>query len=473
MSTGTTRAFPALPVLGAPPRYRVLRPIHERPLTGELALLIHPQSGAWVIVRAAHVDSVRAFLDECESTDFEEPGLDQSPLFERLRTCGLIREQVTGTACQGACGGSQGQLNTLILKMVGYCDLACTYCYDYRAPIYSHRMSEDVARRAIVDSLARCGPTLLILFHGGEPLLASDQIRSLVPFAIEAAAAAGRRVEFSIQTNGRHFSADTVDFLLEHRFTIGVSLDGRADVNDRYRVDHAGRGRFGEIEAALTANPRLLAKVGVLTTVTRANAATLLDTACYCRDLGIRWWDATLFQPLGRGADASQFAAETDVVIRSYLELFDAVEAGEFDQMSVAPVLRYLRNVLSSERRSMCLRDACGAARDLVSVSVDGTIQSCDCIGDPALTLGRMDGEGIAAALDGPVADTIRARSTATLSPCQDCDWRSFCGGTCLARSGLQRIDEVECQIALTLFTEIFRRLATSDRLERYARLFP
>jgi uncharacterized protein len=190
------------------------------------------------------------------------------------------------------------------------------------------------------------------------------------------------------------------------------------------------------------------------------------------RDLGVRLWDATLFQSLGRAAGTNRFAPPTDVVIQSYRELFDAVEAGEFDRFVVLPVLRYLRNVLSTERRSMCLRDGCGAARNLVSISADGTIESCDCIGDPTLSLGHMDRDGINTALDGSVAESIRGRSTSTLSPCHECDWRNFCGGTCLARSGLQQIDEVECQIALTLFPEIFRRLATSDRLERYAELF-
>ena len=438
-------------------------------------LLIHPPSGVWAIVHAQAADMVRALLDDCESGALDGQGAsDRSSLFEPLRNCGLIQEHSPSGGCLGGCSGSNGQLNTLILKLVGYCDLACRYCYDYRAVTYSRRMSDEVARQAIVDSLARSGPILKILFHGGEPLLAIDQIRSLVPFALEAARDAGREVQFSVQTNGRHFSRETVDFLLENRFTIGVSLDGPAELNDRHRVDHSGRGHFAEIEAALRSNPRLLAKVGVLTTVTRTNAASLLETARYMRNLGIRVWDTTLFDAHGRAEGAEdRFAPATDVVIQSYLALFDAVEAGEFDQMAVHPVLRYVRNVLSTERRSMCLRDGCGAARDLVSIGADGAIQSCDCIADPALLLGRMDRMGIGEALDGPIADTIRGRSTSTLSPCRECDWRSLCGGTCLARSGLQRIDEVECQISLALFPEIFRRLATSDRLERYTQLFP
>jgi uncharacterized protein len=473
MGTIAMPSLSPLPVLGAPPRFRVLRPIRVRRLSDELALVLHPPSGSWVMVKVEAADLVQEFLDACESSDFEDPALKRSPLFDRLRNSGLIRDQLTGAGCHGGCGSGSGSLGMLILKLVGFCDLACDYCYDFRAENYSRRLSDEVAQRAIVDSLARSGPMLKILFHGGEPLLALDQIRRLVPFAREAARAAEREVCFAVQTNGRHFSPATVDFLLENRVSIGLSLDGPAALNDRHRVDHSGRGRFNEIEDALRSNPRLLAKVAVLTTVTRTNAAHLLETARYLRDLGIKHWDTTLFQPLGRAAQKSQFAPDTDVVIQSYFELFDAVEAGEFDQMTVAPVLRYLRNVLSGDRRAMCLRDGCGAARDLVSISVDGTIESCDCIGDRTLSLGHMERDGIAAALDSPIADTIRSRSTRTLSPCPECDWRSFCGGTCLARSGLERIDEVECQIAMALFPDIFRRLATSDRLERYARPFP
>jgi uncharacterized protein len=426
------------------------------------------------MVRPKSVETVRGFLSAVESGDLD-PVVDscRSPLFDQLRRCGLIREESPQASCRGTGSGSPSGLNTLILKLVGYCDLACRYCYDFHAPTYSRRLSEEYARKAIVESLARSGPLLRILFHGGEPLMAMDQIRALVPFAREAACEAGRAVKFSVQTNGRHFSPETVHFLLENDFSIGVSLDGPHELNDLYRVDHAGGGHFAEIETALRSNPRLLSAVGVLTTVTSANVARLRDSANYFRDLGIRSWDTTLFQPLGRAADSStDFAPPADAVIRSYFALFDAVEAGEFDGMAVMPVLRYVRNVLSTERRSMCLRDACGAARDLVSISVDGAIESCDCIADRALSLGRMDGEGIAAALESPLAEAIRGRSTSTLSPCRECDWRSFCGGTCLARSGLKQVNEEECQIALAIFPEIFRRLAKSDRLAQYARRF-
>jgi uncharacterized protein len=311
------------------------------------------------------------------------------------------------------------------------------------------------------------------LFHGGEPLLAFDTIRQLVPFAKTEAANCGRQVTFAVQTNGLHFSPEVLEFLLAEHFAIGISIDGPGEVNDRERVDHRGRGRLADIEDTLKRHPRLTAVAGVLTTVTNRNADRLLETADYVAGLGIGRWDTTLFQPLGRAAGRSaEFVPETAAVIESYLSLFDAVEAGRFDQMSIGPVLRYVRNVLSDERRSMCLCDGCGAGAELVVVNVDGTIQACDSIGDASLNLGKIDSMTVDRALDVPVAQRIRGRCTDVLSPCQTCDWRHFCGGTCLARGGLDTVDHQECEIALAIFPEIFRRLGASNRLRQYVERF-
>jgi uncharacterized protein len=160
-------------------------------------------------------------------------------------------------------------------------------------------------------------------------------------------------------------------------------------------------------------------------------------------------------------------------VVTAYLELLDAVEQGRFNSLEICPIMHYVRNVLTYERRNMCLRDCCGAATDLVSISVDGAIEACDCIRDPNLQLGSMSSGGILTALDSHAAQTIRKRSTRNLLPCRTCDWRVFCGGTCLARAGaLDGVDDLQCQLSLTLFPEIFRRLAQSDRLEQYAKRF-
>jgi uncharacterized protein len=466
-----TIAFVPASILQGSRRFEVLEPLVERALSPDRVLLLHPPSGRWVIVRAESLAGVRMLLAACAAGQLDSADETEIwPLVTDLLKGGLIRERRTVPATPSGCGrGARRRVNLLILKMVGFCDLACRYCYDFRSETYSLRMLEETARQAIRQALGCAGPQLQILFHGGEPLLAFDTIRQLVPFAKTEAASCDRQVTFAVQTNGLHFSPEVLEFLLAEHFTIGISIDGTSQVNDSERVDHRGRGRLADIEDTLKRHPRLTAVAGVLTTVTNRNADRLLETAEYVAQLGIGRWDTTLFQPLGRAAGRSaEFVPETAAVIESYLALFDAVEAGRFKQMSIGPVLRYVRNVLSDERRSMCLCDGCGAGAELVVVNVDGTIQACDSIGDASLNLGKIDSMTVDRALDVPVAQRIRGRCTDVLSPCQTCDWRHFCGGTCLARGGLDTVDHQECEIALAIFPEIFRRLAISNRLRRY-----
>jgi uncharacterized protein len=467
-------AFVPASVLQRSRRFEVLEPLIERSLGPDRVLLLHPPSGKWVIVRAESLGGVRALLAACAVGHLDSADETEIwPLVTVLRDGGLIRDRTRISTGASGCGADRRKVNTLILKVVGFCDLACRYCYDFRAETYSLRMSEETAQQAIRQALDCAGPELRVLFHGGEPLLAFDQIQQLVPFAKAEASRAGRQVTFSVQTNGLHFSPEVVDFLLAENFVIGISIDGPREVNDRDRVDHRGRGRTAEIEETLARHPRLRAVAGVLTTITGRNADRLLETAEYVAQLGVERWETTLFQPLGRAAGRSaDFVPETSAVIQSYLELFDAVESGRFDQMSVGPVLRYVRNVLSEERRSMCLCDGCGAASELVTINVDGTIQACDSIGDANLNLGKIDSMTVDRALEVPVAERIRRRCTTVLSPCQRCDWRHFCGGTCLARGGLDAVDHQECEIALAIFPEIFRRLALTNRLRRYVERF-
>jgi uncharacterized protein len=120
----------------------------------------------------------------------------------------------------------------------------------------------------------------------------------------------------------------------------------------------------------------------------------------------------------------------------------------------------------------MCLRNGCGAAADLVSIRVDGTIEACDCIKDPNLQLGSLREVSIKAALESTTANEIRGRTTDTLLACRTCDWRMMCGGTCLAKASLKSVDEQQCRLAMAQFPEIFKRLAKSNRLQEYARLF-
>ncbi len=453
-----------------------VEPIQVQHLSEDYRLLLHPPTGSWAIVATDQMPIVEVLVDAAKRGLLNElASPEKYSLFEDFVSCGLMLKNGYTAWSSTNFNHAANPVSKLILKLVGYCNLACTYCYDYNTATYKERMTVETATEAITQAFNCAGSYLSILFHGGEPLLAFDTIQYLVPFARAKAAELNKEVSFSVQTNGTQFNQQTVSYLLAEKFSIGVSLDGPAHINDLLRVDHLGKGHHTQIEKALRNYPGFVAQVGVLTTVTSYNVKFLVEIAEYVQKLGVRRWDITLFQDAGRGqGKTDDFSPESSDIVAAYFSLLDAIEEGKFNQLEIRPILHYLRNTISYERRNMCLRNCCGASTDLVSINVNGTIEACDCIKDPALRLGSVEKGGIGAALDSSAARSIRSRSVSSLLQCQTCDWRVMCGGTCLAKAGdLNEIDEQECLISLAIFPELFRRLSLSNKLEKYAQLFP
>jgi uncharacterized protein len=54
-------------------------------------------------------------------------------------------------------------------------------------------------------------------------------------------------VHYAIQTNGMVINDKWCRFLKEHRFLVGLSIDGHPLAHDRHRLDAKGRGTFARV----------------------------------------------------------------------------------------------------------------------------------------------------------------------------------------------------------------------------------
>ncbi|HWL37214.1 MAG TPA: radical SAM protein [Frankiaceae bacterium] len=365
------------------------------------------------------------------------------------------------------------ELTTLILKLTNACNYACTYCYDFETWERASRMTPEVAVGAVREALDLSGPILTVILHGGEPMLMWDLVEDLVVAGERLAAERGKRLQFVGQTNLSRLDDRVVAFSDAHDMAWGVSIDGVPEVHDALRVTHQGTGTYDRFADALRRYPRFARRCGVMSTITAVNQGRLLETARHFRDLGMGSWDWSLFQPIGRGrVEAQRLRLDIPTLVASWDALFEAVVAGEFDGFKVNPVTKYLDNLASGPGGNMCMRPECGAARDLLSVSVDGVIEACDCI-DPAgplSGLGTMADGGLAAARDSEVARSIRHRDLQS-TRCADCIWYGACGGSCLAHApSLDDVWDEGCALALRAFDRITDSLAHDDALARYQR---
>lgn len=146
-----------------------------------------------------------------------------------------------------------------IFKISERCNLKCDYCYFFfggddswktHAPIVSDRVVDQVGAFCAQYAKARGLKTFRVVFHGGEPLLMRREKFSAMCRALRRHED-GFRFQFGLQTNAALVDAGWIDLFAEQRISVGVSLDGDQEQNDRHRVDKRGRGSYLKAVAGL------------------------------------------------------------------------------------------------------------------------------------------------------------------------------------------------------------------------------
>ena len=134
-----------------------------------------------------------------------------------------------------------------------------------------HRMSdevlEEVIRQGIVEQDA---DTVQFSWHGGEPtLLGLDFFRRVIE--LEQKYEGGKRVENDLQTNGLLLDDSWCQFLGEHGFLVGLSVDGPKHLHDRFRLTRGGESFFDRTYRAARLLKRHDVAFNTLTVVSSAN----------------------------------------------------------------------------------------------------------------------------------------------------------------------------------------------------------
>lgn len=348
----------------------------------------------------------------------------------------------------------------LLAKPTGAtCNLDCTYCFflskDELYPNRSTRMGDDVLRTYITQLLAaQPDGEVNVAWQGGEPtLMGIDFFERAVALAQDAKRPT-QQLLHTIQTNGTLLDDEWVSLFVRHQFLVGLSIDGPADIHDRYRVTKNGRGTHAEVVRAWNLLRAAGVETNILCSVSAANSAHGLEVYRYFRDdlraehiqfipiverateatLGLAeqgWSDKPgrrriLYTQSGSlttsrsvtGADYGRFLIDVfdewvrHDVGRVYVQLFDVT----------------LGNHLGLH--SLCVHSPeCGAA---LAIEHNGDVYSCDHFVEPDHLLGNV--------MERPLAELValpqqvefgRHKSTSLPRQCRECDVLFACHGGC------------------------------------------
>ena len=178
----------------------------------------------------------------------------------------------------------------LLAKPTGAtCNLDCKYCFflskDSLYPNERTRMSNDVLESYIQQRLAqRYEPEINIAWQGGEPtIMGLDFFKRSVELVAKHRKPQ-QNIQYTIQTNGLLLDNEWCEFLKNHNFLVGLSLDGPQEMHDVYRVDKRGGGSFHLVMRAWELLQRQGVDCNILCTVHAANADHPINVYRFFRD---------------------------------------------------------------------------------------------------------------------------------------------------------------------------------------------
>ena len=142
-------------------------------------------------------------------------------------------------------------VKALCLHVAHTCNLNCEYCFAAQGKFngQSGLMSFETGKQALDFLIEHSGTrrNLEVDFFGGEPLMNFEVCKQLVAYARSVEKEHNKNFRFTLTTNGIGITDEVIEWANRECYNVVLSLDGRKEVNDRFRKDVAGRGSYDRI----------------------------------------------------------------------------------------------------------------------------------------------------------------------------------------------------------------------------------
>ena len=340
------------------------------------------------------------------------------------------------------------------------CNLDCEYCFflskEALYPDSEFRMTPEVQEQYVRQMVrSQQVEEVVIAWQGGEPTLAGlDFFRRGVALA-EEYRRPGQRVLHTIQTNGTRLDDEWARFFAAHDFLVGLSLDGPAEIHDRYRVDRGGRGTFDRVLRGWTALKARDVDVNILCTVHAANSDRGLEVYRFFRDdLGAQFiqfipivervtesllplanlgWKTERGEkrPLyvQEGSRVTDRSVEPEAFGRFLIDVFDEWVRRDVGRVFVQHFEAALANWIGVPPGVCVFSEECGLS---LAMEHNGDLYACDHFVEPKYRLGNITDRRMHELIASPQQRAFGIAKAAGLpSECRRCDVRFACNGGC------------------------------------------
>lgn len=327
-------------------------------------------------------------------------------------------------------------INILIKPASSACNLTCKYCFyrdvaDNRAQAFEGMLSLSRMREVIEAGMEYAEYICSFAFQGGEPTLAGlDFYREVVRLQ-QRYARSGVNIHNAIQTNGVLIDDEWAQFLAEHHFLVGLSLDGPAELHNQNRPDSKGKGSFQAVMRAVRLFEKYHVDFNILCVVTGRNARSIEKIYRFYRKQGFRWLQfIPCLEPIGQNRGIAQYhlspEAYGDFLVRLFDLWYDDLKHGEYIS------IRHLDNwisILLGECPEAC--NMTGQCSVQFVIEGDGGVYPCDFYVLDEWRMGTVGKDAFADMQKGDTAKRFIAASLHVPDTCQACRWYRLCRNGC------------------------------------------
>ena len=327
-----------------------------------------------------------------------------------------------------------GVVKALCLHVAHTCNLNCSYCFASQGKYHGDRavMSYEVGKQALDFLIENSGTrrNLEVDFFGGEPLMNYQVVKDLVAYARSVEKEKGKNFRFTLTTNGVLVDDDVIEWANRECSNVVLSLDGRKEIHDRFRVDFAGNGSWEKIVPKFQ---RFVEARGgkdyyMRGTFTHANPDFLKDIEAML-ELGFN--ELSMEPVVCADEDPSALTQEDlPVVMEQYEKLAELMLKKDKEGK---PFTFYHYMIDLSDGPCIYKRiSGCGSGTEYMAVTPWGDLYPChQFVGEERFRLGNI-WDGVT---NHEIQNEFAACNVYAHDECRDCWARLYCSGGCAANA--------------------------------------
>ncbi len=329
---------------------------------------------------------------------------------------------------------TSGVVKALCLHVAHTCNLNCAYCFASQGKYKGERaiMSLEVGKRALDFLVENSGTrhNLEVDFFGGEPLMNFDMLKELVAYARSIEKQHNKNFRFTLTTNGLNIDDDVIEFANKEMSNVVLSLDGRKEIHDRFRVDYKGNGSWERIVPKF--QKLVQARGGkdyyMRGTFTHANPDFLKDIREMLR---LGFTELSMEPVVCAAGDPSELTAEDmPIVMKQYEDLARLM----IERRKEGRPFTFYHYMIDLKAGPCIYKriSGCGSGTEYMAVTPWGDLYPChQFVGDEKFKLGDIR-NGVT---NKEIRNEFMSCNVYAREECKDCWAKLYCSGGCAANA--------------------------------------